>query len=200
LPDVGNGALRVVLGDVVGNPDGLTDVLPGHDVVISTLGNGLSPRDGRAPKILGPATRHLADAMAECRVRRVVTMLSYGAATTTAHAPWYIRGLAKTVLRLDFADLSAADEALATSDLAWTVAHFGSLVDSPATGASVTTNLGRPRRYRISRADVAACLLALADTDSLIRRRVVLDGAPIRGDGRLIVPAHHATDVPGGTQ
>jgi hypothetical protein len=130
----------------------------------------------------------------------VVTILSYGAGVTTEHAPWYVRVLARTALRADFADLSAADEALAASDLAWTVAHFGSLADGPATGASVTTDLGRPRSYRISRADVAACLLALADSDSLIRRRVVLDGALVRDDGRLIVPAPPlASNAPRGT-
>jgi putative NADH-flavin reductase len=201
LPDIGDAALRVVQGDIAGGPEGLAEVLPGHDVVISALGNGLSPRDGRTPKIVGAATRNLVDAMTRRGVRRVVTMLSYGAGATTAHAPWYVRVLARTALRADFADLSAADEALAASDLAWTVAHFGSLADGPATGACVTSDLGRPRSYRVSRADVAACLLALADSDALIHQRVVLDGALVRGDGRLIVHARLATDdAPSGTR
>ena len=53
-----------------------------HDIVISALGNGLSLRDGRAPKILAAATEQLVGGMQRAGVRRLVTMLSYGSGAT----------------------------------------------------------------------------------------------------------------------
>jgi putative NADH-flavin reductase len=188
VPESATG-LDVVVGDVVAEPRKLTDVLHGHDVVLSALGNGLRLRDGRAPKILRVATENTAQAMRYTSTRRVITMLSYGSGTTTAHSPWYVRLLAATVFRMDFADLGAADRVLAESGLDWTVAHFGSLTDGPSIGATISTELVRPRRFAISRTDAAAALLTLATTDSTIGRRVVLDGTPNGGDGRIVVPA-----------
>jgi len=188
LPESVTG-LDIVVGDVMAEPGKLTDVLHGHDVVLSTLGNGLRLRDGRAPKILLAATENIVQAMHHTSTRRVITMLSYGSGATTAHAPWYVRLLAATVFRTDFADLGAADRVLAESGLDWTVAHFGSLTDGPSTGAAISTELARPRRFAISRTDVAAALLTLVSTDSTVGRRVVLDGTPTAGDGRIAVPA-----------
>jgi putative NADH-flavin reductase len=187
LPE-GTPGLRIVLGDIVTEPRKLTRALRGHDVVLSTVGNGLRLRDGRAPKIMRVTTANIVQAMRSNGTRRVITMLSYGSGATTAHAPWYVRLLATTVLRTDFADLGAADRVLADSGLGWTVAHFGSLTDGPSTGATISTRLLRPRRFAISRTDVAAALLALATTDSTIGCRVVLDGAPTGGAGRIVVP------------
>lgn len=188
LPERAPG-LNVVVGDIVAEQEKLTTALHGHDVVLSALGNGLRLRDGRAPKILGVATENTVQAMRHAGTRRVITMLSYGSGATTAHAPWYVRLLTATVLRADFADLGRADRALAESSLEWTVAHFGSLTDGPSTGAAICTEPVRPRSFAISRTDVAAALLTLAATDSTIGSRVVLDGAPAGGDGRIVVPA-----------
>jgi NAD(P)H-binding len=181
--------LRVVTGNVVAEQDRLATALAGHDVVISALGNGLSPRDGRAPKILAAATEQVVAGMRRSSVRRVVTMLSYGSGATRHHAPWYIRALGATVLRKDFADLTAADTVLRDSELDWTVAHFGALTDQPSTGAVIATSLTRPRGYRVTRIDVAAARLRLATDETRIRTRVVLDGATEPGVGRELIPA-----------
>jgi hypothetical protein len=149
----------------------------------------LSLRDGRAPKILAAATERVVSGMQHAGVRRVVTMLSYGSGATREHAPWYIRALGATVLRADFADLSAADAALQRSGLDWTVAHFGALTDQRSAGAAIAGSLTRPRGYRIPRIDVASALLRIADDESRIRTRVVLDGAAEGGAGRELIPA-----------
>jgi putative NADH-flavin reductase len=192
LPTTGRSGPDIVLGDVRADQDLLAGALAGHDAVIGALGNGLALRDGRAPKIVGAATNRLVAAMTRAGVPRLVTMLSYGAGATAPHAPLLVRALAATAMRADFADLAAADRVLAASDLAWTVAHFGALTDADRRGAAITTRLTRPRRFRIGRADVAACLLRLAATDATVRRRVVLDGDPRPGPERLIVPAEDA--------
>lgn len=175
LPD--HPGLRVVLGDVVRDP--LADHLTGHDAVVSALGNGLAPRDGRRPKIVGPALAGVVRAMADAGVARIVGLLSYGAGATRAAAPLGVRALGATVLRRDFADLDAADAAVTGSDRRWTLAHVGALVEGPVTGAATaSTGLGRPARYRIRRADVADALLRIAVDDLHPHRRVVLSGAP----------------------
>src|SRR5687768_2890838 len=137
LPDSTTG-LHVVVGDVVAEPRKVADALHGHDVVLSAMGNGLSLRDGRGPKIMRAATENIVQAMRHTGTRRVVTMLSYGSGTTTAQAPWYVRLLAATAFHTDFADLGAADRVLAESGLDWTVAHFGSLTGGPSTGAAIS--------------------------------------------------------------
>jgi uncharacterized protein YbjT (DUF2867 family) len=180
--------LRVVTGNVVTEQDRLATALVGHDVVISALGNGLSLRDGRAPKILAAATEQVVSGMRRAGVRRVVAMLSYGSGATRHHAPWYVRALGATVLRADFADLTAADAVLRHSDLDWTVAHFGALTDERSTGAVIATSLTRPRGYRIPRIDVATALLRLATDENTIRTGVVLDGTTAAGAGRELVP------------
>jgi putative NADH-flavin reductase len=188
LPQSSIPGLRVVTGSVLTEQDRLSTALVGHDIVISALGNGLSLRGGRAPKILAAATEQLVGGMQRAGVRRVVTMLSYGSGATRRHAPWYIRALATTVLRTDFADLAVADAALRRSDLDWTVAYFGALTDQRSTGAAIAASLTRPRHYRIPRIDVASALLRLATDDARIRTRVVLDGAAAGGAGRELVP------------
>jgi hypothetical protein len=188
LPQSSMPGLRVVTGSVLTEQDRLSAALVGHDVVISALGNGLSLRDGRAPKILAAATEQLVGGMQRAGVRRVVTMLSYGSGVSRRDAPWYIRALAATALRTDFADLARADAALLHSDLDWTVAYFGALTDLPSTGAAIAASLTRPRRYRIPRIDVASALLRLAADDARVGTRVVLDGAAEGGAGRDVVP------------
>lgn len=196
LPPSSTPGLRVVTGSVVTEQDLLSTALGGHDVVISALGNGLSPRDGRAPKILAAATEQVVSGMRRADVRRVVTMLSYGSGATRHHAPWYVRALGTTVLRTDFADLTAADTALRDSELDWTVAHFGALTDQRSTGAVIATSLTRPRGYRIPRIDVAAALLRLATDETRIRTQVVLDGATEAGPGRELVPPTRRPPIP----
>src|SRR5918998_1077478 len=110
-----------------------------------------------------------------------------GRAASRRHAPWYVRTLATTVLRTDFADLAVADAALRRSDLDWTVAYFGALTDQRSTGAAIAASLTRPRHYRIPRIDVASALLRLATDEARIRTRVVLDGAAEGGACRELV-------------
>lgn len=177
--------LTVRLLDVVEDVDAVSREAEGHDAIVSTLGNRLMIRHGRAPKILAPAHRTLARAAVHAGVSRVVTMLSYGSAATTAHAPPAVRLLAGTLLRTDFRDLGAADAALTSTALAWTILHFGALTDGPHTGRwHISHRLSRPTRYRISRTDVADALLTAVHTPALERRRAVLSGPSKRDRSR----------------
>ncbi|SFF10733.1 Putative NADH-flavin reductase [Actinoplanes philippinensis] len=171
--------LRIGLLDVTSDHDRAAALLEGHDAVISTLGNALFYRSGPAPKFLAAAHRTLVAAAQRAGVPRVATMLAYGSAATTAPAPPIIRLLAGTLLRRDFRDLAGADAALAESGLAWTVVHFGALTDGEHTGAwQLSTDLRRPARYRIARADVADALLTVVSRPGYEQRRAVVSGAP----------------------
>lgn len=175
LPD--DRRLRVVVGDVVGDAPALAAALHRHDALISALGNGLLLRTGRRPKILGRAARTIVTAMTDAGVARLALMLSYGSAATAAAASLPVRALGATVLRHDFADLAAADAAVTTSTLDWTVCHFGALTDGPRTDRStVAESLRRPAHYRVPRADLAAVLLEAAGSGRWRRRRVVVSG------------------------
>jgi hypothetical protein len=127
---------------------------------------------------VGEAHETVAAAMTATGVRRIVTILSYGAGATRALAPLPVRLLAATALRVDFDDLTRADDALAGADLDYTVCHFGRLTDGPPTGrARLSPVLSRPGHWSIARADLAALLRNTVADDALLRRRVVVSGA-----------------------
>ncbi|MFD2420456.1 NAD(P)-dependent oxidoreductase [Amycolatopsis pigmentata] len=169
--------LETVVGDPIGDVAALAAAAKGHDAVISALGNALSIRDGRQPKILGRATRTLTAVLDKAGVSRVVIMLSYGSGATAPMAPLPIRLLGATLLRTDFADLGRASDALTSSGLDWTVCHFGALTVGPRTGqATVSAALTRPATYRVRRADLAGILLELALTGAYSKQAVVVSG------------------------
>lgn len=78
-----------------------------------------------------------------------------------------------TMLRHVCADMRGAQEEIRGSELDWTIFRPPALNDKPATGnyrTAVDRNL--PRGYSVSRADLAAGMLALLDDPAVIRRHV----------------------------
>lgn len=139
----------------------------GADAVIDTLG---------APPGSGPTTlrtdtaRVVTAAMREAGVRRLVVVSASGAHTTGDALP--VRLLVKPVLgwflRHQFADMRAMEDVVRASGLDWTIVLPPQLVDEPATGR-IRRRVGANVRgsYRITRADLAAAVLAAVTDESL---------------------------------
>jgi uncharacterized protein YbjT (DUF2867 family) len=147
-----DGAEPVVL-DLEDPSADVAGAVAGADAVVFAAGAGPGSGPERKRTVdLGAAVR-LVEAAQATGVRRYVMVSSIG-----AHDP----GAGPEAMRPYLEAKAAADEALAASDLDFTIVRPGSLTDEPGTGrVDVSTALGR--RGPIPRDDVAAILVAVLD-------------------------------------
>lgn len=90
----------------------------------------------------------------------------------------YLRYLLKPLARRTFlrhvcADMRAAEDLIRASDLDWTIFRPPALSAKPARGTfrtAIDRNL--PHGFSVTRADLAACMLARLDDQALVRRHV----------------------------
>ncbi|MBP2477947.1 uncharacterized protein YbjT (DUF2867 family) [Crossiella equi] len=131
--------------------------LAGADAVVFAAGaGGKAAADGsdRKQGVDRGAAALLADAAERAGVRRYLMISSYGA--DTSPRPGYSESFTD-YLRAK----GEADEDLRRRDLDWTVLRPVALVTEPPTG--LVTLAGKVEPTRVTRADVAAVLLALLD-------------------------------------
>ncbi|WP_437765207.1 NAD(P)-binding oxidoreductase [Sorangium sp. So ce281] len=174
--------LSVRIGAVADEPARVREAIAGHDAVLSALGNPLWLKGKRGPAIVAAAAGNLVAAMREQGISRIVMPLAWGTGQSNAHASPLVRAAIRILIRRDYRDFDAAEEILARSGLAWTVAYFGRLTDAaPSSGWSVSAELRAPGQLAIARDDVAQFLVSAAQDDAFAGRRVVLSGASRRG-------------------
>lgn len=175
LPD--HPALSVVLGSVSEDAASVSKALAGHDAVISALGNPLWLKGMRGPAIVAASIENLIKGMRERGVRRIVVPLAWGTGASLARSSLAVRIVAATLIRRDYRDFSAAEEALTGSELDWTIAYFGMLTNAPAgTGRAASVTIRTPANLAIGRADLAHFLVESAVEGTFVRQRVVLSG------------------------
>jgi len=81
----------------------------------------------------------------------------------------------RTFLRHVCADMRAGEAEIWQSDLDWTIVRPPALTDKPATGTyrqAIDQNL--LHGFSVSRADLAACILALFGDPATVRRHVAI--------------------------
>jgi putative NADH-flavin reductase len=114
--------------------------------------------------------------MQKSGTRRLLTV-SGSIVTDAGEGPvmrYLVKPLARrTALRNVCADMRRAEDEVRRSGLDWTIMRPPRLTAKAATG-TYRTALDRnlPRGYTISRADLAACMLALAADATAVRRHV----------------------------
>jgi putative NADH-flavin reductase len=168
----GIGDARVIEGDILEEPDALTEALRGQDAVISALGVGRSLKSNALISRVAPL---LVDAMSAAGVRRLVFTSAFGVGSTRNDVPLLPRLFIATVLRDIYEDKEAGEKAIAASGLDWTLVCPVGLTNGGRTGRyRVGEHLPLSGFPRISRADVADCLLRQVQTNSFIRKRVLV--------------------------
>jgi nucleoside-diphosphate-sugar epimerase len=159
-------SLTVLVGELADAPSVGTAVR-GSDAVISAVGPSLSREAQGMPLVAG--TNTILAAMQGEGVERLV-----GIATPSLRDPRDTPSLLGRVVpvmgRLMFPrayrELLAMCELITSSDRDWTIARFTRPTNKPATGSIRAGFLGRDRiAGAITRADIAAFLLAQATTD-----------------------------------
>jgi putative NADH-flavin reductase len=171
--------LRVATGDVSDGPS-VAGAVPGHDVVVSTLGVGIPLKHDEAV-IAG--IRHIVQAMVDSTVRRMIYQSFIGVPESRVAAGPILRYVARFPLRHEIADHVVKEEIVASSPLSWTIVRPPKLTNGPGTDAYRAGEhiLARTVFPTLSRADVADFIVREAGEGIFARRKVrLLPGGRVR--------------------
>jgi putative NADH-flavin reductase len=162
--------LAILQGDIL-DQAAVGRAVPGHDVVISSLGT----RSG--PAVLPQGTRIILEAMQASGVHRSFWVTSFGAGDSLSQMNWLARNLiVRFILREALIEKNAQERVIEESTGDWTIVRPGGLTDGPCTGVYRATidpreKVGRPS---ISRADVADFMLRHLTDTRFVREAVGL--------------------------
>ncbi len=154
------------------DPASIAPAVEGADAVISAIG----PRGTGPTTVIQDSVRSIIAAMDKTGTRRFV-QVSGSIVADEGESP-YMRYLVKPVARRTFlrhvyADMHSGEEEIRQSGLDWTILRPPALTDKAATGTyrtAIDRNL--PHGFTVSRADLAACMLALLDDPATVHRHV----------------------------
>ncbi len=151
--------LQVITGDVM-DPASISPPVTDADAVITTI----APHGTGRTTLRQDSTRSIMHAMHKTGARRLLFVS--GSVVTDRGDSFYLRYLLKPVVRRTFlrhvtADFAATEAEIRASGLDWTIFRPPSLNDKPATGTyRVAVDRNLPHCFAISRAGLAACMLA----------------------------------------
>ena len=156
-------------GDLLNRKD-LTQVLRGHDAVLSAFGPRLPIAKSDAHLLEHFATT-LTGAMQDADVRRAVVISTAFLFKDSIIPPTYLLG--QLLFPSVVTDSAALEHIFEESSLDWTIVRPPQLTDNPPTGR-YRVRIGHLPRFgfKISRADVADYFVKAATQDSLIRKIV----------------------------
>jgi putative NADH-flavin reductase len=165
--------LRVVTADIM-NPASIAPAVEGADAVISAVG----PRGTGATTVITDSVHSIIAAMDKTGTCRLL-QVSGSIVTDEGESP-YMRYLVKPMARRTFlrhvcADMHRGEEEIRDSDLDWTIFRPPALNGKAATGAyrtAIDRNL--PHGFTVSRADLAACMLATLGDPASVHRHVAI--------------------------
>jgi putative NADH-flavin reductase len=161
--------LRVIVGDAA-DPAALARAVEGQGAVISVL----AAKRGEPGSIYADGTANLVRAMTARGIDRLVVASAAGVGGHKRELPLAYQALLLLPrLRRDYEAMEAMEGEVMLSDLDWTIVRAAALSNRPQTGHyRVVEGPVVPGGLRLSRADLAALLLKVAEM-SLYRRRVV---------------------------
>ena len=170
--DVDHSRLCVQVGDAE-DYAAVDRVVSGQDAILCALGAPASARTS----LRAVASRHMVRAMERRAVDRLVSLSSYGVGDSRSALPFYIRYIVVPLfLRRAFSDHERQEAYIRGAPLQWTIVRPPQLVDGKITGVyrhGVSLD-GAPLKYKISREDVAAFMLAQISEPAYVRKAVAL--------------------------
>jgi putative NADH-flavin reductase len=165
--------LLVITADPM-DPAAIIPAVTGADAVLTAIG----PRGTGVTTVSQDSVRSIIAAMQKTGARRLLTV-SGSIVADEGESP-YLRYLIKPVARRTFlrhvcADMRAAETEVEASDLDWTIMRPPGLTSKPATGHyRMRIDGGLPRCLTVTRADLAACMLAAIGNQATIRKHVAI--------------------------
>ncbi|HWM53757.1 MAG TPA: NAD(P)H-binding protein [Thermoplasmata archaeon] len=157
--------------------DDIRHAVAGQDAVISIVG-----AEGRGPTtVMSDVTRAELEAMGEAGIRRLVTV---SVSAIEGRRPWIVINLVRWILRKPYADFAQMERLVTSSGVDWTIVRPPYLTNGPKTGR-VRAQAGRKDLshgpYHISRADLAATLLDLAEDSQHVGEVLLVSEEKVRG-------------------
>jgi len=182
LTKLRSAAVTGICGDVMNPPD-VAAAVPGHDLVIVSLGNSQNPfalmlgaRRTTPVDVCEIGTRNIVAAMLASGIARLLVVTAFGIGDTRERLPFAFWVFYRTVLREHMADKEKQEMLVKASGLDWTLVQPVGLTDGPATGKWLADTNGVIRRRQLSRADVAAFLVSLVGSEQYLHATVTLSG------------------------
>jgi putative NADH-flavin reductase len=165
--------LRTVTADVM-DPAAIGPAIADADAVITAVG----PRGTGPTTVIQDSVRSIIQAMRKTGTRRLLE-ISGSVVTDEGESP-YLRYLLKPLARRTFlrhvcADMRRGEDEIRASNLQWTIFRPPSLTDKAAKGTyrtAIDRNL--PHGFTVSRADLAACMLASLSDPATVHRHVAI--------------------------
>ena len=144
----------------------------GQDAVLDTVG-GKTPFKHTTLETSVATT--IVAAMQRHGIRRLVVTSMIGEGDSTANTPVYIKILLATFLRGATPDKAGMESAVSGSELDWVITRPPILTEKPATGdVRVFSTDSRDQAHSITRADLAAFLVAQLTSDDHLREAVTV--------------------------
>jgi putative NADH-flavin reductase len=164
--------LRLVTGDVTDEGPALPAAIRGQDVVISALGVGMT---FKSHDLIVRSMPRIVAGMEPQGVTRLIFTSAFGVGSTWIDVPPFLRIIMRLLLRDVYADKAAGEEVLRRSQLDWTLVYPVGLTHGPRTGRyRVGERLPLHGLPRVSRADLAAFLLAEINDPTYVRKGVLI--------------------------
>ena len=163
--------LTVITADVM-DPAAIIPAVADADAVITAI----APHGVGRSTLRQDSTHSIMQAMGKAGARRLLFVS--GSVVADEGESFYLRYLLKPVARRTFlrnvtADFAATEAEIHASDLDWTIFRPPSLDNKPASGAYRTAvDRSVPHCFAISRADLAACMLAALDDPATIGKHI----------------------------
>jgi putative NADH-flavin reductase len=174
--------VKVVRGDPL-DAAFVAGAIPGHDAVASGLGLKRANPANPWSRLVSPAdfssrtARHIVAGMRAAGVKRVCAVSAAGVGESAARMNWLMHVFVKTSnVGVGYRDLAVMEQVYADSGLDWQTPRPTRLTDGPPTGAVAETD-AFPLTAAISRADVAAYMLAQLHRPTFVLRTPTITGA-----------------------
>ncbi len=170
--DVRHNRLRVTRADVL-DASSLDAAVAGQHAALWALGTAIT----RKPvTVFSQGTRNLLRAMERHGVRRLICITGIGTGDSRGHGGFiYDKIVQPLFLKTIYEDKDRQEELIRHSDREWIIVRPGFLTNGRATrNYRALVDLTGVRAGRISRADVAAFMLAQLTSDRYLRRAVLL--------------------------
>ena len=150
-----NANMRIVLGSVLDH-ESVTKTVLGTDVVLSCLGQRNLLRNTR---VVSVGTHLIMSVMKEQGVRRLVIESAFGAGESLEKASLLQRMIFATLLWAPYEDKNVMEPEVKASGLEWTILRPTALTNGQRTGRYLVSASEKPKRFAVTRADVATAML-----------------------------------------
>ncbi|MGA7748279.1 MAG: NAD(P)H-binding protein [Candidatus Aquilonibacter sp.] len=168
---VAGASVELITADVT-DCASVVSVVRGADVVLSALG---TRRLNETTTVYSAGVTNILAAMRDAGVRRLVAISAVPVGAPHGLAEHVIFPILYRFFGAAYDDMKRMEAILAASDSEWTVFRPPQLVDRPATGRYRTAiDAPLPAAWRITRADLAAAMLASINDAALVRHIVTI--------------------------